>query len=35
MAGSRSEAPIPPTTAQKTMIAVRPWANAMARAPTA
>jgi hypothetical protein len=33
--GSRSDAPIPPTTAQKMMIAVRPWASVIARAPTA
>src|SRR5215471_13960671 len=33
IAGSRSDAPIPPTIAQKTMIAVRPWARVMARAP--
>jgi hypothetical protein len=35
MAGSSSDAPSPPTTAQNTMIAVRLWANAIARAPTA
>jgi hypothetical protein len=35
MEGSRSDAPIPPTSAQKTMIAVRPWARVIARAPTA
>ena len=35
MAGSSSEAPIPPTTAQKTMTAVRLRANAIDRAPIA
>jgi hypothetical protein len=35
MAGSSSDAPIPPTSAQNTMIAVRPWARVMARAPRA
>jgi len=35
MAGSSSDAPIPPTKAQKTMIAVRLWARAIAEAPTA
>ena len=35
IAGSSSEAPSPPTTAQKMMIAVRPWARVIARAPTA
>jgi hypothetical protein len=33
--GSSSDAPIPPTIAQKMMIAVRFWARVMARAPTA
>jgi hypothetical protein len=33
--GSSNDAPIPPTSAQKTMIAVRSWARVMARAPTA
>ena len=33
MAGSSREAPIPPTTAQKMMTAVRLWASAIARAP--
>ncbi len=35
MAGSRSDAPSPPTSAQKTMIAVRLCASAMAEAPIA
>ena len=35
MAGSSSEAPSPPTIAQKMMIAVRLWASAIASAPTA
>ena len=35
MAGNSSDAPSPPTTAQKMMTAVKLWANAMARAPTA
>jgi hypothetical protein len=33
--GSSSDAPIPPTSAQKMMIAVRLWARVMAAAPTA
>ena len=33
--GSRSDAPMPPTIAQKTMIAVRSWASVIAIAPTA
>ena len=35
IAGSRSDAPSPPMIAQKTMIAVRLCASAIARAPTA
>ena len=35
MAGSSSDAPSPPITAQKMMIAVRPWASVIASAPTA
>jgi hypothetical protein len=35
MEGSRSDAPSPPSTAQKMMIAVRPWARAIASAPMA
>ena len=35
MAGSSSDAPIPPMTAQNTMIAVRLWARVIASAPTA
>ena len=35
IAGSSSEAPSPPMIAQKTMIAVRLWASAIASAPTA
>jgi hypothetical protein len=35
MAGSNSDAPSPPTMAQNTMIAVRLWENAIARAPSA
>jgi hypothetical protein len=35
MAGSSSEAPSPPMIAQNTMMAVRPWATVMARAPVA
>jgi hypothetical protein len=35
MDGSSSEAPSPPITAQKMMMAVRPWASVMATAPTA
>ena len=35
IAGSSREAPSPPTTAQKMMIAVRPWASVIASAPTA
>lgn len=35
MAGNSSDAPIPPTTAQKTITAVSPCASAIARAPTA
>jgi hypothetical protein len=35
IAGRSSEAPSPPTTAQKTMIAVRPCVRVMARAPIA
>ena len=34
MPGSSSEAPSPPTTAQKMMTAVMLWASVMARAPT-
>ena len=33
--GSRSDAPMPPTIAQKTMIPVRSWASVIASAPTA
>ncbi len=33
--GSRSDAPRPPITAQKMMIAVRPWASVIAIAPIA
>ena len=33
--GSSSDAPSPPITAQKMMIAVRPWASIIARAPIA
>ena len=33
--GRRSEAPIPPITAQKMMTAVRPCASVIARAPIA
>ena len=35
MAGSRSDAPIPPTMAQKMMTAARFWASVIASAPTA
>ena len=35
IAGSSSDAPSPPMTAQKMMIAVRPWARVIASAPTA
>jgi hypothetical protein len=35
IAGSRSEAPSPPISAQKTMIAVRLWASVIAVAPIA
>ena len=35
IAGSSSAAPIPPSTAQKITIAVRPWASVIATAPTA
>ena len=35
MDGSSKDAPSPPITAQKMMIAVRSWARVMARAPTA
>ena len=35
MAGSRSDAPSPPITAQKMMIVVRLWVSDMAMAPTA
>ena len=35
MDGSSSAAPIPPMSAQKTMIAVRPWASVIASAPAA
>ena len=35
MAGSSSEAPRPPITAQKMMIGSRPWASVIAMAPTA
>ena len=35
MAGSSSEAPRPPTMAQKMMTAVRLWASVIAKAPTA
>ena len=35
IAGSRSDAPRPPMIAQKTMIAIRSWASAIARAPVA
>ena len=35
MAGSSSDAPMPPMTAQKTMTAVRFCANTIATAPTA
>jgi len=35
IAGSSSDAPSPPTIAQKTMITVRLWATVMASAPTA
>jgi hypothetical protein len=35
IAGNRREAPRPPTIARKMMIAVRLWASAIARAPTA
>ncbi len=35
MAGRSSEAPSPPTIAQKMTTAVMPWASVMASAPTA
>ncbi len=35
IAGSRSDAPSPPITAQNTTIAVTLWANVIASAPTA
>ncbi len=35
MAGSSSDAPSPPMTAQKMMMAVRLWVSVMASAPTA
>ena len=35
MAGSSSDAPIPPMIAQKTTIASRSWASVIAIAPTA
>ena len=35
MAGSSSDAPMPPMTAQKMTMAVRFWAKTMAIAPTA
>ncbi len=35
IAGNSSDAPSPPMIAQKTMIAVSPWASAIASAPTA
>ena len=35
MAGSSSEAPRPPMTAQNTMTVVRLWVRVMANAPTA
>ncbi len=35
IAGSSSDAPSPPTTAQKMMIAVTLWASVIASAPTA
>ncbi len=35
MAGSSSDAPSPPTMAQKMMTAVRLWARVIARAPMA
>jgi hypothetical protein len=35
IAGSSSDAPSPPMTDQDTMMAVRPWATVMARAPVA
>jgi hypothetical protein len=35
MAGSSSDAPIPPTMAQKMMIVVRFWAKVIDRAPMA
>jgi hypothetical protein len=35
IAGRSIDAPSPPMMAQNTMIAVRPWESAIARAPTA